>query len=100
VVDWLLANRVDTLAQRLDTIGTSHVLSTSSGLVIVYAICETCGVQGHTYTECSNVPSNIERANALHSLNPPLHSNPYQNSHNFGWKSYPNHPYMNPATQP
>ena len=62
----LLASRVDALAQRLDKVGTSPTPGGSSGLSVgVYAICETCGVQGHTSTECYNGLSAIEHANAF-----------------------------------
>ena len=73
----LLASRIDTLAQRLDIIGTSPTPGGSSrSSVGGYAICETCGVQGQTSTECHNGPLTIEQANAV--------SNSYPNAHNPG----------------
>jgi len=51
----LLASRVDTLAQRLEKLSSSPPLGSPSGSTVgVYAICETCGVQGHTSAECYN----------------------------------------------
>jgi len=49
----LLASRVDALAQQLDKVGNCSAPGSSSGpSVVVYAICEICGVQGHTSAEC------------------------------------------------
>ena len=43
----LLASRVDALAQRLEKVTSSPSPVGSSGSAVeVYAICETCGVQG------------------------------------------------------
>jgi len=62
----LIASRVDALAQRLEKVGTSLTPDGPSwSSVKLYAICETCGVQGHTSAECYNGPSAIEHANAL-----------------------------------
>ena len=62
----LLATRMNALAQRLEKVGISLTpggpLRSSVG---VYAVWETCGVQGHTSAECYNGPSIIEHANAL-----------------------------------
>jgi len=45
-----LASRVDALVQRLDKVTSSPSPVGSSGLAVeVYVICETCGVQGHTF---------------------------------------------------
>ena len=67
----LLASRVDTLEERLDRVGTSPVPASSSGLVGVYTICKSCGVQGYTPVECYNGPPIIKHVDALHSFNPP-----------------------------
>jgi len=70
----LLARRVDALAQRLEKVTSSPSPVRSSGSAVeVYAICETCGVQGHTSTECYNGPHAIAHVNAYqgyHSLFP------------------------------
>jgi len=61
-----LASRVDALAQRLEKVSFSPSPGGSSGSNIkVYAICGTCGVQGHTSAECYNNPSAIEHVNAF-----------------------------------
>jgi len=66
VVVTLLASRVDALAQRLKKVSSSPSLGGSSGSAVeVYAICETCGVQGHTSAECYNGPPAIEHVNAF-----------------------------------
>ena len=89
----LLASKVDTPAQRLDKMGTP-----SSALV--YAICETYGVQGHTSVECYNGSSTIDHANALHSFDPPPHHNSDSTTYNQGWKSHPNPLYKSPNSYP
>jgi len=62
----LLASRVDALAQRLEKVSSSPSPGGSSGSnVEVNAICETCGVQGHTSTECHNGSPTIEHVNAF-----------------------------------
>jgi len=62
----LLASRVDALAQRLKKVSSSPSLGGSSGSNIdVYAICETCDVQGHTSTECYNGPPAVDHINAF-----------------------------------
>jgi len=61
-----LASRVDALAQRLEKVTSSPSPVGSSGSSVeVYAICETCGVQGHTSAECYNGPPSIEHVNAF-----------------------------------
>jgi len=68
----LLANRVDALAQRLEKVSSSLSLGGSSGSTIeVYAICETCDVQGHTSTKCYNGPLAVEHVNAFQGYQPP-----------------------------
>jgi len=66
----LLASRVDALAERLDKIGASSTPGSSVILAGIYAVCETCGVQGHTSAECFNDPFSIEHAKAIHNFNP------------------------------
>jgi len=62
----LLASRLDALAQRLEKVGTSPALGGQTGpSVEVSTICETCGVQRHTSTECYNGLSTIKHVNAL-----------------------------------
>jgi len=59
----LLASRVDALVEMLDRVGTCLTQGGSSGSSVgVYAICETCGVQGHTSIDCNNGPFTIEQA--------------------------------------
>ena len=72
----LLASRVDALALRLEKVSTSLTLGGPSWSTVgVYAICEACGVQGHTSAVCYNGLSAIERANALQGFQPlPLHT--------------------------
>jgi len=84
----LLTNRMDALAHWLDRVGT---LSPAG----VYAVCETCGVQGHTFVKCYNGSFIIEHANALHSFNPPLNHNSHFTTYNQGWKSHLNPLYKN-----
>ena len=97
----LLASRMDTLTQRLDRVGTSPTPGGPLGPSIeVYAICETYGVQGHTFIECYNGPPTSEHANIVHNFNPPPQRNPYRNTHSSGWRSYSNHSYKNSNTQP
>ena len=68
----LLASQVDALAQRIERVGTSLTPGGPSGPSVgVYAICEACGVQGHTSSECYNGPSTIEHTNSVHNFNPP-----------------------------
>jgi len=60
----LLASRANALAQKLDRVDTSPIPSNSSGPSVgVYAICETCGVQGNAFPECYNSPPTIEHVN-------------------------------------
>jgi len=57
----LLASRVDALAQRLEKVSSSPSPVGSSGSAAeAYAVCETCGVQGHTSIECYNGPPTME----------------------------------------
>jgi len=76
----LLASRVDALTQRLNRVGISPILGSSSGPSVgVYAICETCVVQEHTYVESYSGPSTIEHTYTLQDFHPltiiyvPLH---------------------------
>ena len=62
----LLPSRVDALAQRLEKVATSPATSAGPSMG-TYAICEACGVQGHTSVECYNAPSSIEHVNAYHT---------------------------------
>jgi len=87
----LLPSRLDTLAQRLDRVGTPNPIG-------VHAICEKCGAQGHTSVDCYNGSSTIEHANAVHNFNPAPQGNFYPNAHSSGCKSYSN-PYRNPNPQ-
>jgi len=62
----LLVSRVDALAQKLKKVSTSPTPGgPSASTVGVYAICETCGVQGYASAECYNGSSAIEHTNAL-----------------------------------
>jgi len=79
----LLANRVDALAQRLDRVDTPNPVG-------VHAICDICGVQGHTSADCYNGSSTIEHANIVPNSNPTPKGNSYPNAHSPGWKSYSN----------
>jgi len=48
----LLTSRMDALAQRLEKVSSSPSSGGSSASSVgVYAVCETCGVQGHTSAE-------------------------------------------------
>jgi len=85
----LLASRVDTLAQRLDKIGTFSTPGSSAIPAGIYGVCETCGVQGHTSAECFNGPFSIEHTNAVHNFNPTPQNNSYLNAQGSGWKSHP-----------
>ena len=68
----LLASRVDALAQRLEKVTSSPSPGGSSGSnAEVYAICETCGVQGHTFADCYNGPPTMEHVNAYQGYQPP-----------------------------
>ena len=68
----LPASRVDALAQRLEKVSSSPSPVRSSGSTVeVYAICETCGVLGHTFAECYNGPPAIEHVNAFQGYQPP-----------------------------
>ena len=97
----LLVCWVDMLAQRLDKVGTSLILGSSSGILVrVYAIFETCGVQEHVSVEQYNGPPTIKHDNALHNFNIPEHNNPYSNSYNSGWKSHPNPFHKNSNSEP
>jgi len=89
----LLTSQVDALAQRLDRVGAPNPVG-------VHAICETCGVLGHTSINCYNGPSTIEHANAMHNFNPTPQGNSYPNAHSLGWKNYSNSLYRNPNPQP
>ena len=95
----LLASRVDALAQRLEKVATSS--ATSSGPAMgIYAVCEACGVQGHTAVECYNAPSSIEHVNAYHTYTQPAQNNPHPTSYNQGWNTRPNPLYKNPNPHP
>jgi len=64
-------SRVDALAQRLKKFGTFLTPGRPSrSSVGVYAVCETCSVQGHTSAECYNGSSTIEHTNALQGFHP------------------------------
>ena len=76
----LLASRVDALAQRLDRIDTSPTPGSFAIPAGIYAICETCVVQGNTSAECFNSPFSIEHANAVHNFNPTPQNNSYLNA--------------------
>ena len=80
---------------------TSPTPGRFSGLSVgVYAICKTCGVQGHTSTECYNGPSAIEHANGLHGFQPPPQYTSQFTAYNQGLKSYSYPPYKNPNSPP
>ena len=79
----LLASRVDALAQRLEKVTTSSATSVGPSMG-TSAICEVCGVQGHTYIECYNAPSSIEHVNAYHTYTHPPQNNPSPTSYSQG----------------
>ena len=90
----LLASRVDALAQRLEKVSSSPSPGGSSGSAVeVYAICETCGVQGHTSAEWYNDPPTIEHVNAFQGYQPPPQHHSHLIAYNQGGKSHSNPPY-------
>ena len=48
----LIASKVDTLAQRLDRLGTPYAGTSSSMVCAVGVICEICGIQRHMVADC------------------------------------------------
>ena len=92
----LLASRVDALAQTLDRIGISPTPNNYAILAGIYAVCETCSVQGHTSADCFNGPFFIEHDNAVHNFNSTPQNNSYLNAQGLGWRSHPNSLYKNP----
>jgi len=100
-IEILLASRVDALAQRLEKVTSSPSLVGSSGSTVeVYAIGETCGVQGHTSVECYNGPPAIEHVNAFQGYQPPPQHPSHLTAYNQGGKSYSNPPYATPIPPP
>ena len=97
----LLASRVDALAQRLGKVSSSPSPGGSSGSNIeIYAICETFGVQGHTFTECYNGPPTIEHVSAFQGYQPPPQHPSHLTAYNKGGKSYSNPLYTTPIPPP
>jgi len=97
----LLASRVDALAQRFDKMSSHPSPDGSSGSIVeVYAICETCGVQGHTSAECYNDPPAIEHVNAFQGYPPPPQHPSHLSAYNQGGKSHSNSPYTTPIPPP
>ena len=97
----LLASRVDALAQRLEKVTSSPSPGGSSGSnAEVYAICETCGVQGHTFADCYNGPPAMEQVNAYQGYQPPPQHSSHPTAYNQGGKGYPNSPYTTHAPPP
>jgi len=99
----LLASRVDALAQKLNRVGTSLASGGSSlgPSVEVYAIYETCGVQGHASVEYYNGSPSMDHANAMHTFNTStLQNNACPNANSSRWKSYSNPPHKNHNPQP
>jgi len=91
----LLARKVDTLARHFDWLGTSYYGSSLDMMYEVGALCEICGIQGHTTIECHTFFQGIEHANIIQNFNPRPQNKPYSNSYNPGWRnhlkfSYPN----------
>ena len=91
----LLASRVDALAHRLEKVSSFLSPGGSSGSTAeVYAICETCGVEGHTSAKCYNGLPAIEHVNAFRGYQPlPQHSS-HLTAYNKREKSYSNPPYL------
>ena len=52
----------------------------------IYAICETCGAEGHTSVECYNGPPTSEHANVVHNFNSPPQGNPYPQHSQLGFE--------------
>jgi len=97
----LLASRLDALAQRLEKVSSSPTPGGSLGSTVeIYAICETCGVQGHTSVECYNDLFAIEHANAFQGYQPPPQNPSHLIAYNLGGKSYSNPLYTNPVPPP
>jgi len=87
----LSSSRVDALAQRLEKVTSSPSPVGSSGSAFkVYAICETCGVQGHTSAEYYNGPLAVEHVNAFQGYQPPPQHSSHLTACNQGGKSYSN----------
>jgi len=94
----LLASRVDALAQRLEKVTSSPSPVGFSGSTIeVYAICEICGVQGHTSVECYNDPSAIEHVNAYQDYQPPPQHPSHLTAYNKGGEKLLQPPIQNPC---
>jgi len=97
----LLASRVDALAQRLEKVTASPSTVRSSGSAVeVYAICETCGVQGHTSTECYNGPHAVEHVNAYQDYQPLPQPPSHLAAYNKGGKTYSNPSFTTPIPPP
>ena len=93
----LLASRVEALAQRFEKMSSHPSPSGSSrSTVEVYAICETCGVQGHMSAECYNGPPTIDHVNTFQGFQPPPQHPSHLTAYNQEEKSYSNRLYATP----
>ena len=97
----LLASRVDALAQRLEKVTSSPSSGGSFGSnAEVHAICETCGVQGHTFADCYNGPPPMEHVNAYQGYQPPPQRPSHLTTYNQGGKIHSNPLYTTPIPPP